>query len=139
MIHIVLASHGRLAAGMRESVELIMGNTNAITAICAYCEPDFPLGEQIEQTFAAFPPEDTVIVVTDVLGGSVNNEFMKYLRKKKFYLIAGMNMPLVIQLMTMREAEQVETTLDAFLSEARKGIVNCNTLLNACEAVEEDF
>lgn len=139
MIRIVLASHGRLAEGMRESVRLIMGNTDAVTTICAYCEPGISLGEQIERTLSLFAPEDKVIVVTDVFGGSVNNEFMKYIKKDCFYLIAGMNMPLVIQLLTMDDTEHVEEALDMYLLEARKGIVNCNTLLKECEAVEEDF
>lgn len=139
MIHIVLASHGRLAASMKESIGLIMGNTDAITAICAYCEPEEALGDQIDRAFARFLPEDTVVVVTDVFGGSVNNEFMKYVGRDRLYLIAGMNLPLVIQLVTMGQQEDMGTALKEILEEARKGMVYCNTLLTECQADEEDF
>lgn len=51
-----------------------------------------------------------IIVLTDLFGGSVNNEFLQYINQDHVYLVAGLNLPLLIELVSRLDAE-VETTV----------------------------
>ena len=82
-------------------------------------------------------PADQWIVITDVYGGSVNNAFMERLGDDSLRLIAGMSLPLVLEvfskLSTLDDAE-----LAALVSSVRlKGTCLCS-LPNSVEE-DEDF
>lgn len=96
MIKILLASHGNLAAGMLSSLELIMGVQNRVEVLCAYIEGEDNASPRIEAFINRILPEDDWIIFTDVFGGSINNEFLKYLHISNIHLVAGMSLPLVI-------------------------------------------
>ena len=98
MQRLVLASHGYLAEGMKNSAQIIVGKSAKIYTICAYVKEGITLESQINELFDSFPEDDEMIVVTDIFGGSVNNEFMQRLQNRRFWLVSGMNLPLVIQL-----------------------------------------
>ena len=98
MQRLVLASHGYLAEGMKNSAQIIVGKFAKIYTICAYVKEGITLESQINELFDSCPEDDEMIVVTDIFGGSVNNEFMQRLQNRRFWLVSGMNLPLVIQL-----------------------------------------
>ncbi|MDO4501045.1 MAG: hypothetical protein Q4B60_07230 [Erysipelotrichaceae bacterium] len=138
MIRFLLASHGPLAKGMAESVKFIAGKDANIDTICAYMDPAINIVDQIEQTFNKYDAEDTVIVVSDLYGGSVNNELMNLLQKRKFYLIAGMTMSLIIQLVLCANEEDPDTAIKTAISESRSSIVFCNEKFENLDE-KEDF
>lgn len=100
MKRIVIASHSYLAEGMKKTVEFILGERQNISVMTAYIEEDFEIEEEIEKLFTELTDEDELIVVADILGGSVSNAFAQFLIKEKFYLISGMNLPLLLELIT---------------------------------------
>ena len=126
MTRIVLASHGRLADGMKDTLSFILGDLPSVSTICAYVDQDVSLRSQIDQTFAEFSPEDAVVVVTDIFGGSVNNEFMALLGEKDFILVAGMNMPTLVELVS--EDEPTVEGVQSVVERGRQSILVCNGL-----------
>lgn len=126
MTRIVLASHGRLADGMKDTLSFILGDLPNVSTICAYVDQDVSLRSQIDQTFAEFSPEDTVVVVTDIFGGSVNNEFMALMGEKDFILVAGMNMPTLVELVS--EDEPTVEGVQSVVERGRQSILVCNGL-----------
>ena len=126
MTRIVLASHGRLADGMKDTLSFILGDLPNVSTICAYVDQDVSLRSQIDQTFAEFSPEDAVVVVTDIFGGSVNNEFMALLGVKDFILVAGMNMPTLVELVS--EDEPTVEGVQSVVERGRQSILVCNGL-----------
>lgn len=138
MIKILLASHGKLAEGMKSSVELIMGKVSKVEVINAYIDDD-DLEDEILENFKKLKKEDKLIVVTDLLGGSVNNIFIEFLKKYDFYLISGMNLLLVIQLLLLKGDEEFEKELKRIITESKEGIILCNDLLSNTEQISEDF
>lgn len=126
MTRIILASHGRLADGMKDTLSFILGDLPNVSTICAYVDQDVSLRSQIDQTFAEFSPEDAVVVVTDIFGGSVNNEFMALLGEKDFILVAGMNMPTLVELVS--EDEPTVEGVQSVVERGRQSILVCNGL-----------
>ena len=91
MVKIMLASHGNLAAGMLSSAEMVFGKQDNVSVICAYVDGEDDVSTRIKGFIDSIAPDDSWIIFTDLFGGSVNNEFMKYISNPQIRLIAGMS------------------------------------------------
>jgi len=102
---ILLASHACLAGGMKSSVEMVTGPQEHLSAVCAYTEetPDFK--GYLETVIRDLKAEDELVIVTDVLGGSVNNEASQFKNLANVHVIAGMNLALVLSLVISTEPD----------------------------------
>lgn len=98
MKKILIATHGTFASGAESTVRFLMGNVGNITCINAYVDQDENLVETLEQYFAQIRPEDQVIVLTDIKGGSVNQKIVPYAVRENVFLVAGFNLPLLVAL-----------------------------------------
>ena len=96
---IVLIGHGKIGSGVLSSVEIIYGKLDNVSSVDTYVDPNFNLPETVHEIVEKNSDKD-LIVVTDLFGGSVNNEFLKYISQDNFYLITGMNLSLVIELVS---------------------------------------
>ncbi|MGD8108732.1 PTS sugar transporter subunit IIA [Pantoea sp. FN0302] len=137
--HYIFASHGSFAAGIRQSVELILGEQPHLHALCAYVDENDDLTRQVDSLMAAFTPQDELIVITDIFAGSVNNEFIRYLHRPDFHLLAGLNLPLVIEMLIASPDEPAIALINEALSNARAGMQYCNHTISSASCVDKDF
>lgn len=138
MRKLLLASHGPLARAMRETLQLFCGEDPRVKVLCAYVDEDtMDVNELIDFWDRSRDPADQWIVITDVYGGSVNNAFMERLGDDSLRLIAGMSLPLVLEvfskLSTLDDAE-----LAALVSSVRQKGHSLCSLPNSVEE-DEDF
>lgn len=129
---IILVSHGKLAKGMKDTVEMIAGKQDNLEAYEAYGSGSDDEGfiTEVKQSVAA-SKEDKVIVVTDVLGGSVNNEMIQLLKDHhNLTLLTGMNLPLIITLVTTVNAQDNEDAILEAIAEGQKGVLSVNKLMS---------
>lgn len=135
---IILASHGRLALGMQDTLKIIVGEFSNLTAYAAYLNGDeTKYVDEIKKSIEDDPNEQ-FIIVTDVLGGSVNTNLTQLLRDhKNVRLIAGMNLPLVMELVTKTDDLSTKD-IQHIINSARSAIVDMNTLLTE-QVGEEDL
>ncbi|MDA1477860.1 PTS sugar transporter subunit IIA [Bacillus changyiensis] len=139
MRHFVLASHGKFADGILHSLELIKGKHENIRTINAYTNENEDLQTQMNELLEDLDVNDELVVVTDIFGGSINNEFMNLLDDKRIHVIAGLNLPLVIELVTMSKHEKdVVNLIKTALVNSKRSIQYCNAILNN-EDADEDF
>lgn len=104
MKYIVLMSHGTMASGIKNTVELITGTHENLISYDAYVDGHDDVKKFISDLLEKHV-EDEIILVTDVLGGSVNNEALMFNSYSNVYVISGMNAPLVINLVTSNEID----------------------------------
>ena len=101
MNRIILASHGGMSAGMKDTVEMILGELPNLYAVATTRDETESILETVRRLLAGFAPEDRVYILTDVLGGSVNNHMLMLLRERPdLTIICGMNICLAINLAT---------------------------------------
>ena len=131
-MQVVLASHGRLAEGMKDTLGIILGELPDLTTLCAYVDPDVT-----KDVLARKVPGEEMLVVTDLFGGSVNNEFMAALAENDFTLICGMNMPLLVEILS--DANPDPAAIRAAVDSCKDSIMVCNDLLDAGQDCGEDF
>ena len=70
MKQILIATHGKMASGIRYTAELIVGQLTEITTIDAYVTPEDNVEEQFKEFFEKHK-EDRIIVFTDLMGGFI--------------------------------------------------------------------
>lgn len=136
MLKYIFASHGELAIALKHTLEMFLGEREDIECFSMTKNKS---GDEAEREIRALLEKNQgneLIVCTDLLGGSVNNIFTALLMEGfAFELIAGMNVPLLISLLTAY-TEGSSDSIGAFVSEAQHGIVHINNMLN--ERREED-
>ncbi len=133
---VILASHGRFASGILNSLELICGNKQSVIAIDCYVHEAFDLSVTVDTLMETYK-EHEMIVITDIFGGSVNNEFLRYIKQPNFYLIAGLNLPLLIELTTqLNGGGVISETIRQTLANSKNMIQFCND--SAAKEIEEE-
>ena len=96
---IIIASHGRFAEGIMDSLKMIAGEQDHVEPLCAYIDRSVDYSAHIRQLVADHDYEkQALLVITDLLGGSVNNEFMRFTEDYPFYLVSGLNLSLLLEL-----------------------------------------
>ena len=124
MVKIMLASHGNLAAGMLSSAEMVFEKQDNVSVICAYVDGEDDVSTRIKGFIDSIAPDDSWIIFTDLFGGSVNNEFMKYISNPQIRLIAGMNLALVITAMSISEMKNNAAEVEEELLGIADSVIN---------------
>lgn len=133
----LLASHGYLAEGLKNSVELILGKNKNIDCLCAYVGNNTNIKEAAAKILSSLGEKDELIIMTDILGGSVNNELASFTKDRRVQLISGMNMQLVIEIILGNEDEDITNVINRAVESSKGGIVHYNSLLK--DRAEEEF
>lgn len=118
MKQILIATHGKMASGIRYTAELIVGKMAEITTIDAYVTPEDNVEKRFEEYFAQHE-NDRIFVFTDLMGGSVNQKLLGYSQKENVTLITGTNLPVLMQVM-MADDDVTEDEIQEFIDDARE-------------------
>lgn len=122
MRRIVIASHHRFAAGLRDTLKFVGVSTDMI-AVCTYVD-DASLDEQLDEVFSRFSPSDSVLVMTDMLQGSVNQAFQRFLGDNVF-LVTGVNVPCALEL-AVGDGPLTDETVRSAVEHARTQLIFVN-------------
>ena len=106
MLKIFLSSHGTLASGMKKSVEILAGRSDKLVTFDAYVN-DEQLKDAIDAFFKETNEEDDKVLLSDLYGGSVNQKMYLYLNRPNTYLIAGVNLALVLELLMQENVNEM--------------------------------
>ena len=123
----LIVSHGGLARGIRSSLELIAGAMDGVYVLEAYVGENKPIEEELSGLFAE--EEVEWVVFSDLLGGSVTNQVVRAGKGKAVHIIAGFNLPLVIEVVLSDPGSPVEEILMEAIGRAREQLVYVNPLL----------
>ncbi|MGK0552614.1 PTS sugar transporter subunit IIA [Enterococcus faecalis] len=128
MKKIIIATHSTMAQGLKDTLEFILGSQKSVSAITAYLSDEVTIEQEIDMLFDELDPEDELIVAVDLLGGSVANAFSQRVGRENFYLVSGVNLPMLLELCLSTEPDSSKLISQAINSGA-KGMVFVNELL----------
>lgn len=138
MNQVILASHGGMSAGLKDTLELILGELPNVHAVATTRDEVEPITVVTRRLLEHFDPADKVYILTDVIGGSVNNDMMTLLADyPDLTVICGTNVCLALNLASSEDPVS-EEELEDFLAQARSQIVNCGALLGTLSQEEDD-
>ncbi|MCY1707049.1 PTS sugar transporter subunit IIA [Pannonibacter sp. SL95] len=117
MIGLVLVTHGRLAEEFKAALEHVVGPQSQIATICIGPEDNMEQRRQdILDAVAAVNSGAGVVLLTDMFGGTPSNLAISVMDGKTIEVVAGVNLPLLIKLASLRADRGLPEAVD----EARK-------------------
>ncbi|MBV8122096.1 MAG: PTS sugar transporter subunit IIA [Alphaproteobacteria bacterium] len=130
MIGMVLVTHGRLAAEFVAALEHVVGSQTQIAAVCIGPEDDMEQRRQeILARIAEVDSGDGAVLLTDMFGGTPSNLAISVMDRAKIEVIAGVNLPMLIKLASLRQNESLERTVLGAQEAGRKYINVASQLL----------
>ena len=123
MIGLVLVTHGRLAAEFRSALEHVVGPQEACEAVSIGPEDDMEVRRS--DIVAAVEKVDDgagVILLTDMFGGTPSNLAISVMQPGRIEVVAGVNLPMLIKLASVRGEGALEDVALAAQEAGRKYI-----------------
>ena len=123
MIGLVIVTHGRLAAEFVSAMEHVVGRQRAVEAICI--GPDDDMERRRHDILSAVDRVDDgagVILLTDMFGGTPSNLAISVMEQTRAEVIAGLNLPMLIKLASIRGREDLQTCVAHAQDAGRKYI-----------------
>ena len=130
MIGIVVVTHGRLAEEFIHATEHVVGPQKSMRAVCIGPEDDMEQRRKdILAAVAAVEAGRGVIVLTDMFGGTPSNLAISIMDQAKVEVIAGVNLPMLIKLASVRGKSDLAAAVAAGQEAGRKYINVASKLL----------
>lgn len=138
MRRFIFASHHKLAYGLKDTVDFLTNGMKQIYDINAYVDDNEPDLEMIvKELFDTFESDDEVIVLADLMGGSVYQKFYPYL-SAKVHVVCGMNLPLAMSLVLASEDTPLTSEKVASLIEECKNQIVYVNQINSASTIDSD-
>ncbi|WP_119677314.1 PTS sugar transporter subunit IIA [Indioceanicola profundi] len=131
MIGMVLVTHGRLAEEFIAALQHVVGEQQQVRAVCIGPEDDMERRrEEILARVAECDAGDGVVLLTDMFGGTPSNLAISIMDRAKVEVIAGINLPMLIKLASVRKTESsLRNAVQAAQEAGRKYINVASSLL----------
>lgn len=121
MKKMLLATHGNFASGINSSLEIILGKQEYIYTIDAYID-DINFEDQLDSFLTNYDKtKDTLLVVTDLFGGSVNQKVVNKLQEDdNVHIIAGLNLSLLLELHLLSEEDCTKNNIKSIIETSKQ-------------------
>jgi len=126
-VHIVIATHGAMAKGVTDAVEILYGKKENYSFLEGYVH-----SENFEEEFnehLSQIEDETIIVLTDLLGGSVNQIAARALKEKKIEVIAGINLALVLRVLGIDDNKDVPAQIRECIRQSQEQVLFVNKII----------
>ncbi|KUM25435.1 PTS fructose transporter subunit IIA [Mesorhizobium loti] len=132
MIGLVLVTHGQLATEFRHAVEHVVGPQDSFETVAIGADDDMEKRRaDIVDAVARVDSGAGVIVLTDMFGGTPSNLAISVMESGRTEVIAGMNLPMLIKLSSVRKGDNMAVALDEAQAAGRKYINVASQLLSS--------
>lgn len=122
MRKVLIASHGRLASGIKSSIGILLGMQDEVQAVDAYVDDSDYTG-LIQDFIDSVGPEDEGVIFTDIYGGSVFQKVVLLRPEDKGIMhVTGTNLSTVIEVL-LAPGPLTQEELDSIVSESRQFLV----------------
>ncbi|MSO92382.1 MAG: PTS sugar transporter subunit IIA [Rhodospirillales bacterium] len=131
MIGLVLVTHGRLGEEFIGALEHVVGPQRNIAAVCIGPNDDMEQRRrEILENAKKLDEGEGVVLLTDMFGGTPSNLAISILEKANVEIIAGVNLPMLIKLASVRKTESLAAAVASAQDAGRKYINVASQLLN---------
>ena len=131
MIGMVLVTHGRLAEELIAAREHVVGSQPNIISICIGPDDDMEQRRQeILESASKADEGDGVVLLTDMFGGTPSNLAISVMDNANVEIIAGVNLPMLIKLASVRKTETLAEAIESAQEAGRKYINIASKLLS---------
>ena len=131
MIGLVLVTHGKLAEEFRNALEHVVGPQKLLETVSIGPEDDMDQRRMdIIEAVSQVEDGQGVIILTDMFGGTPSNLSISVMDGGHTEVIAGVNLPMLIKLASVRNENNMEKALAEAQDAGRKYINVASRLLS---------
>ena len=127
MKYLVLVSHGEFASGLENALSMLAGKRDDVIAVGlkdGKSADDFAV--TFENAIAKITSDDEIVLLADLIGGSPLTTALSVIAKKemtdKCQVIGGMNLPLALTTVLMKDTFDNQSLASQVLSEAKDAL-----------------
>jgi PTS system mannose-specific IIA component len=131
MIGIVLVSHGGLAQEFASALEHVVGKQDHLATVSLLPNDDIESKrDDIVQAVRSVEGGKGVVILTDMFGGTPSNLAHSLLDQQGVEIVAGMNLPLLVKLASVRKTQSLHDAVLLAQEAGRKYIHVASHVLN---------
>lgn len=139
MRRIILASHGKLAEGMKDAAKLITGDLAETIETYCLLPGNTPLDYAAQLQEEIMNNQDTeFVIVADLYGASVCSAMYPLTLHSNVKLFTGLSLPIVLNLLLSYTEQLNPKSIEEIVQESKEGIKYITTQSDV-EQVENDF
>jgi PTS system mannose-specific IIA component len=130
MIGLVLVTHGHLADEFRAALEHVVGPQQQLATVSIGPEDD--MEQRRQEIIEAIGSVDTgsgVVLLTDMFGGTPSNLAISVMNGANVEVVAGINLPMLIKLVSVRDTAVLEQAVVQAQDAGRKYIYVASRVL----------
>ena len=127
MLYTLLVSHGEFAPGLHTAVKMIAGDNPHVmsTSLKDGMGAD-ELAANVAKLLDVLAPEDKLVVLADLMGGSPLTTTMNVVAEKGLLAntraFAGMSLPMALTVVLSGDGLDMDTLGDTLMAEAKAGV-----------------
>ncbi|MBI2342540.1 MAG: PTS sugar transporter subunit IIA [Deltaproteobacteria bacterium] len=130
MIGIVVVSHDNIAQEMVAVARNIMKDVEGVASVSIDSNAPVEINRQkIIMTINSVDKGEGVLLLSDMFGGTPSNLCLSFLGKSKLEVISGINLPMLIKLISDRNKLEFESLAEFIRDYGRKNIVIASKVL----------
>jgi len=134
MIGLVIVTHGDLAIEFRKALEHVVGEQISLEVICIAADDDMEVRrDDIKNATKQVDQGQGVILLTDLFGGTPSNMAISLMQEGKVEVIAGINLPMLVKLASVRKTHSLEEAAHIAQESGRKYIQIASALLEGSQ------
>ena len=125
MIGAIIVTHGNLADEIYNSAQMIVGSQSGILtySVKKGTSPE-TIQDHVESSIASLMTSyDEILLLTDIFGGTPTNVCSLFLEQEIIELISGVNLPMVIKFIALRQTMKITCLVTALIDYGKKGII----------------
>jgi mannose PTS system EIIA component len=131
MIGVVVIAHFNLAREMVAATELIVGKQERFEYVDIFPDEDVEkIKKMVVDSLKRVDSGDGILVLTDMFGGTPSNISLSFLEEGKVEVVTGVNLPMLIKLVTYRQNKTLSELANFISQYGRKNINLATDVLN---------
>ena len=131
MIGIIIITHGNLALELKSAMEYILGIQKNIEIISIKSDDDLEIKKaDLEELIEKVNENIGTIILTDMFGGTPSNLAMSFLEVGKVEIISGVNLPMLVKLIGLRDSNDLQKVAQESKESAQKYISIASEILS---------
>ena len=130
MIGMILVTHGNLAEEFVHAMQHVVGDQEAVATVCIGPSDDMERRrKEIADAIERVDSGEGAIILTDLFGGTPSNLAISVMQAGIVEVIAGVNLPMLIKLASIRDGAALNEAVEAAQEAGRKYIHVASALL----------
>jgi PTS system mannose-specific IIA component len=131
MIGIIIVTHGNLALELKSAMEHILGVQKNIEIICISSDDDLDERKNdIKSSIKKIDNNNGIVMLTDMFGGTPSNLAISFLKTGKIEIISGVNLPMLVKLIGLRDSNDLNRVAQETKDSAQKYISIASEILS---------